>query len=248
MRVTPGPLPNNGDRADAAVFVEKFVRETEIDQLSAINFKNTNLTFGIAQTEAPSDPEFGWMWFKRGEGVLYCYMQPDAGLFGSRADWTAVGGRREYWVRAAQTVQLGHILSPACSASSSHLHFGSARSPIMPFVAEHGTTNVAGLPLLVAAESGDSGSAIKAVEVGYTNALLDTAQTSTPGQAQMGEDVSSAFGRYGFLRIQTETNPTNYGDFGWYYIGQVIQSAPTNVTLRKMFKKFRPTAWISKVS
>lgn len=247
MRVTPGPLPNNGDRADAAVFVEKFVRETEIDQLTAANFKNTNLTFGIAQTEAPSDPEFGWMWFKRGEGVLYCYMRPDAGLFGSRAAWTAVGGRREYWVRAAQTVQLGHILSPACSASSSHLHFGSARSPIMPFVAEHGTTNVVGLPLLVAAESGDSGSAIRAVEVGYCDALFEVNQTSTPGLAMMGEDVTTAFGRAGYLRIQNETNPTSPAAFGWYYVGQVMQSAPTNTLLRKIFKKYRPTAWISKV-
>lgn len=249
LTITPGPLPNNGDSVDASVFLERFVEETVIAGLDQTAFKDGGISFVQSQTDAPANPDPGWLWFKRGEGVLYAYQIANIGADPSGlsdADWVAVGGRREYWCRAVSNLATGRIVTPASTPSSTGLVHGGARFPILSFIDEHGTTNWAGLPAMVVVDSVVSGGYFRGVEIGFCDALVATAQTAFPGVGQMGEDPETAFGEYGWLLIQAETNPTVITAFGYMNIAHVVESAETTQRLRQVFKKLRPQAWISK--
>lgn len=249
MTITPGPLPNNGDTVDASIFLEEFVRNTEVAGITQEGFKNSGISFVQSQTDPPHNPDPGWLWYKRGEGVLYLYTFAVAGLDPSGqsdAGWVAIGGRRDYWGRAITNIVAGRVVSPASTASSTGLFFGGARFPVITFTDAHGTTNWAGLPLLVA-ESCASGRMFRGTEIGFVTGLVATAQTAFPGPAFVGESLTPTLGEYGWLYIQAETNPTVQTAFGYMNIAYVVESAETTVRTRKVFKKYRPQAWISKV-
>jgi len=71
MRITPGPLPNDGDLVYPSIFVPAFVNGTLIEDIpfSALTTPATNAAIHSA-TDTPVASR-GLIWFKRGEGQWY---------------------------------------------------------------------------------------------------------------------------------------------------------------------------------
>ncbi len=75
--INQGPLPQDGDRVAADIFLEDWVRGTTIGGLDANSFR-TSINLIASQTDTPTSRR-GLLWFKRGEGTLYIREEVDRG-------------------------------------------------------------------------------------------------------------------------------------------------------------------------
>lgn len=78
VTVTPGTLPDDGERVIPAQFVPEFVRTSEITDIPSTAFTYGNLSFIAAQTDPPTISR-GLVWFERGAGKLYIAETMDRG-------------------------------------------------------------------------------------------------------------------------------------------------------------------------
>lgn len=114
VTVTPGTLPNDGERVFPYIFLPEFVRTTEIDDIPSSAFLYGNLNFIQSQTDAPTDAERGRIWFERGQGRLYINETFDRGGTAGTDPWFVqmAPGREMLVLAKKDTFLQGYALRP----------------------------------------------------------------------------------------------------------------------------------------
>jgi hypothetical protein len=244
--VTQGPLPNDGDTADPATFLESWISGTTIANLGVDAFKGGNVQWVYSQTDAPAlaDRFVGMLWFKRGDGRLYIWdnAESPSQLTFSDANWMPVSERRELWVQTMNPVQKGQAMTmydPGTQATA---------YPCIMTIEDQSGVNTAEFwqrPLwrvdpvwtssslvefvVVAKESAASGALTRAVELGVVDMLCESGSTLAAGPMHLMEGVA-ATGNY-FYR----DDPTQGSQSGRMVIAEALTSGPTGYTLNAPF-------------
>lgn len=199
MIISQGPLPNDGEAVDPATFLEAWISGTTVVDLQSPAFSGGALQFVYSQTEPPNLGErfVGMLWFKRGEGRLYMWDQPDlpSGLTFSDKNWIALSDRKEVWCMACAEIELGMPLSfmyttasgyggPLLTNDDQTINEDPFARPIW-LVTTHshgsGATNVLGPAVWVAMETASSGTLFRACELGICWGLYDQSAVSGVG-------------------------------------------------------------------
>lgn len=101
LRVSLGPLPEDGTLINPQTALEAFVNGTRVFDFSTENFLDSGVAFFISQTDAPATALINraTTWFKRGEGILYHahFFTPIEGPHSgvTQWDWVAASGARK---------------------------------------------------------------------------------------------------------------------------------------------------------
>lgn len=109
LSVTPGPLPNDGTAfANVGGELEAYVEGTEIQNIGIDSFVNDNTPFVISSTEPPAFITPGQLWYKRGEGRLYCRFTTGV----SSESWAVTeGGNGLTLANAAYPMEAAHWMA-----------------------------------------------------------------------------------------------------------------------------------------
>jgi hypothetical protein len=210
MIITQGPLPADGTRIDPSVELEAWISGSEIFDLGVDAFKGGTLQFIYSTTDAPATDvrHVGMLWFKRGEGRLYIWDQPDPlGVITTTKDWICLSDRREIWVRncGVNVAPKGTPLTYLQTTTDAPLFYQAVVDPndpdcgyrlVWPTWPYNGDSSNT-LPhcaewVMIASESADSGVVLRAVEQGFCWARMEASDS----------------GAAGFLRVnQTPTDP-----------------------------------------
>jgi hypothetical protein len=95
IKVTPGPLPDDGTRIKVDPTLDAFVNGTTLENFGPEDFAGASeISFMVSATDAPAtDARIpNMLWFRRGEGVTYTW-DLQVGL------WLAMSNRKEMAVR-----------------------------------------------------------------------------------------------------------------------------------------------------
>jgi hypothetical protein len=256
LTVIQGPLPNDFEIIHPDVDLENWINQSEIFGLGLGAFIDTPLNsraFVVAASEAPpiQDSIAGILWFKRGEGRLYRYDQPDSPstLTFTDKNWVALSDRKDIFVRAARSVQAGQLLAPVASPSNSDnlptmtqqggaVKYGAR---LIWMVASPGSGVSNRLPGVtwVALEAGSSGALIRVADYGFVDILTGSGDTGAAGTFCQRDAASLAY--FAFSEV-----PTQATTFGRAFIGITTNSSATVTSdffLRRAWK-FVNVPWI----
>lgn len=187
--VTVGPLPNNGDRADASTFLEDWINGTSVIGFDNSSF-NSSINFVTTQTNTPALGKRFAIWFKRGEGTFYFrdeidrtdsrYTGPENNVL------LALGPHRTIAVENQNTAVSLHGVGDALTHPTSDnfadllafedVHFVTHHGRRVPFYRGHrvGTFNPTKTSMycVFAIDSGYTGLPVRAYEWGFASVLI----------------------------------------------------------------------------
>lgn len=186
LTVVPGPLPvEDGERLHVERDLAAFVNGTDVSNIGRPQVRNTDtLDFVTSATDPPEENERGrsTIWFQRGEGKFWSWQIDPTGPTSAR--WVQISDRREKLVHTRQGVSAGQLMW--LGPESEQLSIEEARFGRFPLTLEAESDSAAATrisyvpPFVVAVEDGDAGSFVRAVEVGFVTARIDSG-SSVPG-------------------------------------------------------------------
>lgn len=249
LEITQGPLPQDGERVDASIFLEEWVGNTDVGNLDPTSFAES-IRFVAAMTEAPPDVR-GTLWFKRGEGQLYFreYFDRSAsprypGDFNK--GWVPLAPRRGWAVEADGAAQKGGVMFASQDgpggAQVLNSYFEDSKGRRIPSYRQDGQghSNRYGVYTGIATESRDTGQAVICVDWGFCDALI----------ACGGSNVTR--GAYAKMHSSSVTEPWVLhprsiawsGETGYRDVGIIVN---TNATierhLTRIYKRPNPN-WV----
>lgn len=184
LQISPGPLPNDGDRIKVEPEMNAFVGGTDVK-----NFGRSEVTGGFldavqVQTEAPAEATRtrSTLWFKLGEGVLYRWALSPTGA--TEGNWLAMSTRREMLanlrtnVGALETLRVPNATSEFAGADGRFNHwFMQLANQDLGGNWEWGLCIP---PFWVSPTAGTQGDFHVVVERGFTRVKVDAATTLAP--------------------------------------------------------------------
>lgn len=278
LTVIQGPLPADGVGVSPDIDLEAWIAGTQVFGLNYASFKGGLLQFVYSSSDPPAeDARFpGMLWFKRGDGHLYIMDQnnlPSGESSGSVTvkNWISISDRKEIWLQAVEPIELGCPVQLAASDSNVTEQMpdgsGSESSFMDPFwrvnwdVTKMQSPNEAGTPpgvnalnnrvtelWFIAAESADSGTVFRGVELGFCNVLMGSGASANAGEIGINEAASNTMWYQRKTYYETAVALSGNTD-GYLFNAFAVDSSatdPGDTWLRPAFKIPHPPNGISK--
>lgn len=246
-----GPLPRNGDRADASTFLEEWVNNTDVAGIGADSL-SSDVALVTSQTDAPSGAlrKRGQLWFQRGLGRLWIFDDPDRDnttYSSNQEQFVRIAPDREILMEVDQSISAGQVVWMRRPASAMTAFYKDSKGRQTGQFFSHGNLNGsgasgrAGIYTYVAQEAIVTGRTGRCTEWGFCGGLIASGFSDALVFVKMNR--ADPLQEYGYLypRAVGWSGETNY-----QIIGSLTESnAEGNLHIRTIFK--RPTtdyAWI----
>jgi len=181
LTIEQGPLPQDGQRVDAAIFLEEWVSNTDVRGLDPTSFAES-IRFVSSQSLAPPTTR-GSLWFKRGEGKLFFGDVFDRGVSPRYPGdlnfyWMSLTPRRDFVVEADGVAAKGGVMHLSQDgpggAQVLNSYFEDSKGRRIPSYRQdgQGLANRYGAYMGIALETRITGEAVACVDWGFCFGLI----------------------------------------------------------------------------